>query len=50
MKERKSFSLIMPIYNSKSTLEKSIKSILNQPYKNYELILVDDCSTDEIYC
>jgi len=39
----------MPLYNSKSTLEKAIKSILGQSYKNYELILIDDCSTDGSY-
>lgn len=49
MKEKINFSLVMPLYNSKSTLEKAIKSILSQPYKSYELILVDDCSTDGSY-
>jgi len=49
MKEEINFSLIMPLYNSKSTLERTIKSILSQLYKNYELILVDDCSTDGSY-
>ena len=49
MKEKTNFSLVMPLYNSKSTLEKAIKSILSQSYKNYELILVDDCSTDGSY-
>ena len=49
MKEKTNFSLVMPLYNSKSTLEKAIKSILSQSYKNYELILVDGCSTDGSY-
>ncbi|MCL5072418.1 MAG: glycosyltransferase [Actinobacteria bacterium] len=43
------FSLVMPLYNSKDTLEKAIRSILDQSYRNYELILVDDCSTDGSY-
>lgn len=49
MKEKTNFSLVMPLYNSKSTLKKAIKSILSQSYKNFELILVDDCSTDGSY-
>ena len=49
MKEKTYFSIVMPLYNSKSTLEKAIKSILSQSYKNYELIIVDDFSTDGSY-
>jgi glycosyltransferase involved in cell wall biosynthesis len=49
MKEKTNFSLVMPLYNSKNTLEKAIESILGQSYKNFELILVDDCSTDGSY-
>lgn len=39
-------SIIMPIYNVADALEKSIKSLLDQTYKDFELILVDDGSTD----
>lgn len=39
----------MPVYNSKETLTKAIQSVLNQEYKCYELIIVDDCSTDGSY-
>ena len=38
------FSIIVPIFNSEKYLEKCIKSILNQTYKNFELILVNDGS------
>lgn len=39
-------SIVIPTYNSANTLEKAIKSVLNQTYHNIELIIVDDGSTD----
>lgn len=39
-------SIITPLYNSEQFVSETIKSIINQTYKNWELILVDDCSTD----
>lgn len=40
------FSIIVPNYNNGTLLDKSLKSILNQTFQNYELIFIDDCSTD----
>ena len=40
-------SVIMPTYNTGSILTESIDSILNQTYKNLELIITDDKSDDE---
>lgn len=40
------FSIIIPVYNVENYLKKCLKSILIQSYKNYEIILVDDGSTD----
>ena len=39
--------VIMPTYNDSSTIVFSLDSILNQSYKNYEIIIVDDGSTDD---
>lgn len=40
-------SVIMPVYNAEKFLEKAIKSILNQSFTDFELILIDDGSTDK---
>lgn len=39
-------SVIMPIYNSSAYLHKSINSVLSQTYTDFELLLIDDGSTD----
>ncbi|MFA0568294.1 glycosyltransferase family 2 protein [Vibrio gallaecicus] len=41
-------SIIMPSYNSAATIGKSIESVLEQSYKDWELIISDDCSNDDI--
>lgn len=40
-------SIIMPSYNTQQYIGASIESVLNQTYKNWELIIIDDCSTDD---
>ncbi len=42
-------SVIMGIYNCEKTLEESIDSLLDQTYKNFELIMCDDGSKDKTY-
>ncbi len=40
-------SVIIPVYNVESYLERCLDSIINQTYKNLEIILVNDGSTDK---
>ncbi|MBI6077506.1 glycosyltransferase family 2 protein [Clostridium perfringens] len=39
-------SIIMPTYNCEKFIEETILSVLNQKYQNWELLISDDCSTD----
>ncbi len=40
-------SIVLPTYNGSKYIRQSIDSCLNQTYRNFELIIVNDCSTDE---
>lgn len=44
--ERNLLSVIIPVYNVENYLDKCLESVVNQTYKNLEIILVDDGSTD----
>ena len=42
----KKISVIVAVYNTEKYLDRCIESLLNQTYKNMELVIVEDCSTD----
>ena len=43
------FNIIVPVFNAEQYLEKCLNSIIKQSYKNYQVKLVDDCSTDSSF-
>ncbi|MBF12730.1 MAG: hypothetical protein CMC63_11230 [Flavobacteriaceae bacterium] len=45
-KHRPVYSIIMSVYNGELYLKETIQSVINQSYKKWELIIVDNCSTD----
>jgi len=40
-------SVIMPAYNEQKNIEQAIRSVIGQSFQDWELLVVDDCSTDE---
>ena len=46
MKQSPLVSVLMTAYNRELYIAEAIESVLAQDYQNYELIIVDDCSTD----
>lgn len=46
IKNKPLVSVLMPVYNCENYVEDALKSIINQSYKNIEIIVVDDGSTD----
>lgn len=44
--DRPLISVVLPTYNRARMLEKAVRSIVDQKYQNWELIIIDNCSTD----
>ena len=47
MIQRCTVSIIMPAYNAQAYIKQSIQSVIDQSYSDWELIIVNDGSTDE---
>lgn len=46
MESKPFFSIVIPVFNRKNRIENAIESILNQEFTNWEIIIVNDASTD----
>ena len=47
MLKKNYFSIIIPVFNGSDFIDKCLKSVLNQSYKKYEVIIINDCSKDD---
>ena len=48
-KKEQRIVIITPTYNAEKYIANCIRSVLQQDYENYQMIVIDDCSTDETY-
>ena len=49
MKKEPLVSIVMPLYNCENYVAEAVESVISQSYRNWELIIVDDASTDNSY-
>ena len=47
MKKKAHISIIIPTYNSSALILKTLHSVINQDYKDYEIIIIDSYSADD---
>ena len=42
-------SVVIPLYNKENFIKDTVESVFNQKYSDFELLVIDDCSTDNSY-
>jgi teichuronic acid biosynthesis glycosyltransferase TuaG len=47
--ETSKVSIVMPLYNAEKYVKEAIQSVICQSHQNWELFVIDDCSTDNSY-
>lgn len=47
--DQKPFVIVIPSYNNSCYVEKNLRSVFEQNYRNFRVIYIDDCSTDDTY-
>lgn len=48
-KSKIKFQIVIPMYNVEEWIEKTVRSVMDQKYKNFQAIIIDDISTDNSY-
>lgn len=48
-KKKPKVTVVVPVFNAEKDIEGCVESLLKQTYEDYEVLLIDDCSTDKTY-
>ena len=49
LKEKLLFNIVVPVFNAEKYIEKCLNSIVKQAHNRFQVLIVDDCSSDSSY-